>query len=265
LKNSRAFTLVELLVAMSVTSLIVVGMLRLFMDGSVLWQRQNEKLDTFREARAALQVMARDFAGVRPAAGAPSDFPVLALEHHPEAEEEDKVNHELYALSAIRNQGRSDLCAIGYFCAWDAGKNAFILRRQCTESTTTFALLKQALPAGSPMLGPQPMQTVFARPLAGEVQSVDDLASYIWDVKVEIPEGGTPAAPIPVPWPQGRFNRELPSWIEVRFKALGASAARKIAGSAVTRETWFQPDSNLYRTHILPGQQQFVTRIKLCR
>ena len=262
--NARqAFTLVEMLVALSITALIVVAMMRLFIDGSALWQRNDEKLDTFREARAALQMMARDFAGVRPQAETPDDFPLLALDYHPDTQPEDRVNQELYGLASVRNQGRNDLCAVGYYCGWDDIKSAFVLRRQFTESTTTFGLLQQALPAGAPLNGMQAFQKIYARNLPPGVQSIDDLASYVWDMKVEIPAAGDP--PQQLTWPQGKFNRELPSWVEVRFKALGTNAARKIAGKNVTRDIWFQPDSPLYHNLILPGAQQFVTRIKLCR
>jgi prepilin-type N-terminal cleavage/methylation domain-containing protein len=268
MKTRRAFSLVELLVALSVTAVIVVAMLRLFMDGTTLWQRNDEKLDTFREARAALQVMARDLAGLRPVppdapTDFPDDFPMLMLDHHPDSDAQDEGNQELYALAAIRNQGRSDLCAVGYYCAWDQTKKAYVLKRQFTESNKTFELLKDALPAGAPLNGTQAFKTIYSRSLASNVQSIDDLASYIWDVQVEIPEMGDP--PVQEDWPQGAFNRELPLWVEVRMKALGTNAGRKLAGQQITRDTWFQPESALYRNLILPGQQELVTRIKLCR
>ncbi len=271
MRNSRAFTLVELLVAMSVTSLLVVAMLRLFMDETSLWQKYDQKLDTFREARAAMQMMAKDFSGLRPAASAPTDFPMLALIAHPDTQPEDLVNEEIYGLPALRNQGANDLCAVGYYCVWVPAKNAFVLRRQCTESSTTFSLMQQALPVTSPLTGPLAFQTIFSRAQKmqdDKVLTIDDLATYIWDLKVVIPQTGTPPTGTPLQqlnWPQGNFSRELPAWVEIRFKALGVNAARRIAGSGVTRDTWFQPDSDLYRNLILPGQQQFVTRIKLCR
>jgi len=268
MKTSRAFTLIEMIVAISVTSLIVVAMMRLFMDETTLWQRYDQKLDTFREARAAMQMMARDFGGLRPESSAAADFPMLALAANPEGKPEDQANQEIYGLPAVRNKGDNDLCAIGYYCTWSDAKNAFVLRRQSTDSSTTFDLMTKALDVNSPTSGATAFGIIFSRdtkkyPALTNGQTIDDLASYIWDLKVVTPLTGNP--PTQLNWPQGYFGGELPPWVEISFKAVGVNAARKIAGSGVTRDTWFQPQSNLYRNLILPNEQQFVTRIKLCR
>ena len=271
MKNSRAFTLVEMIVAIGVTSLIIVAMMRLFMDETSLWQRYDQKLDTFREARAAMQMMARDFSGLRPESSAVSGstdptqrFPMLALVANPEGKPEDQVNQEIYGLPSVRNKGSNDICAVGYYCTWSDAKNAFILQRQFTDSSTTFGLLTNALDVNKPTFGAEAFGIIFTRDAKKNTGlTIDTLATYIWDLKVVTPETGTP--PMQLNWPQGYFDRELPPWVEVSFKALGVNAARKIAGTAVTRDTWFKTDSTLYRNLIQPNEQQFVTRIKLCR
>jgi len=269
-KPHRAFTLVEMVVAIAVTLALVVIMVQIFVSGSNLWTKNNERLDTFREARAALQMMARDLSGVNPVPGLPDQFPVLALQYHPSTAGEDKVNQEVYGLTSVSNSGKSDLCAVGYFCAWDANKSTFVLKRQFTESNTTFANLRQALPLASPMTGQGAFNVLFARPLnstaaanSTSTQSVDDMASYVWDLQFITPTTGNP--PQTVKWPQGYFWKEMPLWVEIRFKALGATAARKLEGSQITRDVWFSPDSDIYKRMILPNEQQFVTRVKLCR
>jgi len=287
-KRSNAFTLLEVMVAVSVTLVLVILMLRIFTEGSTAWQRNDEKLDTFREARAALQTMARDFSALSPlpraeptttpapGPGQPSqpnplsDFPLLYIDHYPETEDVDKVNQEIYGLIPTRNKGRSSLCAVGYYCVWDVNKHAFILRRQCTESNTTFNALKAVLSTIRPMNTTQAVETLFARGLDPDVQSIDDLATYIWDFQVKIAD--KPADPVTgtgaQPWPdtQKAFSRELPLWVEIRFKALGSNAARKIENQALlNRDVWFDPTSDQYQKLILPGEQEFVTRIKLCR
>src|SRR5438270_194203 len=64
--GERAFTLAELLIATGITAIIVV----LFgtMLGSLLntASRANQRIDAFREARAALQMMERDFSNLVP-------------------------------------------------------------------------------------------------------------------------------------------------------------------------------------------------------
>jgi prepilin-type N-terminal cleavage/methylation domain-containing protein len=295
--KQRGFTLVELIVGLSVTSVLVVLMLGVFNDSSIVWQRNDEKLDTFREARAALQVMSRDLASVAPIpktdatrdalgnlpADVLADFPVLALQPHPDGDPDDRVNEEIYALTSTPNLGTGNLCAVGYFCVWDSKKTAFALRRQFTNSDATFAYLARALtvPITTPQVnapaltGKAAFNALFARitdPDDPQVarQSIEDLATYIWDFRVLTPDQiddqeATATPPPPRPWPQGVYCRELPDWVEIRFKALGGNAVRKIEGRQITRETWLDPTSQEYRRFILPGEQQFITRVRLCR
>jgi type II secretory pathway pseudopilin PulG len=269
-RDDEAFTLVEIIVALAATSVLVVLMLRIFSDGSTIWQRNNEKLDTFREARAALQAMARDFSSLSPAGSAPDQFPVLTGDWHKDTKDEDRVNKEIYGLVSTRNAGRADWCAVGYYCEWDDTKKAFVLKRQFTESDETFKLLKiaaiaqQAIPSGQIFNGRPIFDAVFAR-----TQTIDDMASYVWDLQVEIPDPTD--ATKTAKWPWGSLNRPLPEWVEIRFKALGTNAARKMTGQNATREMWFAnsassgTDRKFYEHNILPGEQQFATRIKLCR
>ncbi|MEA3210327.1 MAG: hypothetical protein QOE70_3384 [Chthoniobacter sp.] len=103
MRKRRAFTLGEMLVALAVTSLLMVLMMRMFMDSTAIWQQNEERLDTFREARAALQLMARELATVNAVPHVPDQFPVLALRHHPTTTTPDQVNEEVYALASVPN------------------------------------------------------------------------------------------------------------------------------------------------------------------
>src|SRR5205814_5773216 len=72
--RERAFTLAELLIATGITAIIVV----LFgtMLGSLLntASRANQRIDAFREARAALQMIERDFSNLVPTQWNPDPF-----------------------------------------------------------------------------------------------------------------------------------------------------------------------------------------------
>jgi prepilin-type N-terminal cleavage/methylation domain-containing protein len=268
----RAFTLLELLVALGVTSVLVVLMFNVFMNGSTLWQKNEQQLDTFREARAAMQMITRDFSGLSAIPDAPDKFPILALRYHSDTAPEDEVNKEIYGIVPVRNPGQSSLCAVGYFCVWNTAKNAFVLRRQFTESNMTFENLKTCLPTGAPLSPTQAFDKLYARPTANSAQqTIDDIATYVYSFQVEWAEtnqsaqpGPTPPATVKLPWPQ-TFARELPAWVEIRFKALGSNAARKLAGQQIDRTTWSTPSSSAYQRLILPNEQEFVTRIKLSR
>src|SRR5437763_16880060 len=64
--RERAFTLAELLIATGITAIIVV--LLGTMLGSLLntASRSSQRIDPFREARAALQIIERDFSNLDP-------------------------------------------------------------------------------------------------------------------------------------------------------------------------------------------------------
>jgi type II secretory pathway component PulJ len=54
-----AFTLVELLIAISITLLIVVLLSRIFAGAADAWRSSDQRIDVFRDARA-LQIISRD-------------------------------------------------------------------------------------------------------------------------------------------------------------------------------------------------------------
>src|SRR5438874_11142132 len=72
--RERAFTLAELLIATGITAIIVV--LLGTMLGSLLntASRANQRIDAFREARAALQMMERDLSNLVPTQWNPDPF-----------------------------------------------------------------------------------------------------------------------------------------------------------------------------------------------
>ena len=261
--RNKAFTLVELLTAMAVTCLLVGVMLQVFSLGSSTWKRVDEKLDTFREARAAIQIMSRDFASISQVPGAPAGLSTLTLDWHPDTQMPDRVNQEAYLLTTSRNRGRSDLCAVGYFCTWDNEIGAFSLRRQFTDSDTSFAALQRAA-----LLKPAAALAVF--PLVhARSKELDTLAAYIWELQFLVPDHANPDQF--APWPAGFFARELPPWVEIRFKALGTQAARIVTSEGATRQHWFPgTGDHLDTSHkaffdrkILPQMQEFSTRVKL--
>lgn len=58
--HALAFTLVELLVAMSVTALVLVTLLQLFSQAMTAWNRENKRESSLREARSGLRLLADD-------------------------------------------------------------------------------------------------------------------------------------------------------------------------------------------------------------
>src|SRR2546430_3573445 len=79
----HAFTIVELLVASAITLGIVVLLGVIFGSITRTTSRANQRTDAFRDARAALQIMARDLAGLvrnqRDSTGVPVTLPSAYL------------------------------------------------------------------------------------------------------------------------------------------------------------------------------------------
>jgi len=65
-KKSPAFTLIELLVAMAVLSILLVVLLNVVQSAATLWRTTENRMETYREARAALQVISSDLANFLP-------------------------------------------------------------------------------------------------------------------------------------------------------------------------------------------------------
>ena len=240
---ATAFTLVELLVAMVVTLLLVVVLAQVFNGTATTWRHSEAQVDAYREARGALQLMARDLSATLEAsyaqAGGGADpatavtvgplVPTLVLQHNPNSAEvktypDGPNNEEVYCLTNIPNSGTSSpgLCAVGYFCAWMPDKDpsiqpsqaphAYALMRQSLDSNGTFQRLKLSGGGSTPMV----FTSLFSQ--AGTPQaSVTQLAAYVWDLRFRIdtdlsetntPDGNATASPGPIdhssPFPPGR-------------------------------------------------------------
>ena len=62
--KSRAFTLIELMVAAAITTLLLLGMTGIFDQAMKAWRLSSRRGDAEREIRAALGTLQRDLGGV---------------------------------------------------------------------------------------------------------------------------------------------------------------------------------------------------------
>src|SRR5947207_5833094 len=157
--SEGGFTLAELLIATGITAIIVV--LLGTMLGSLLntASRANQRIDAFREARAALQMIERDFSNLVPTqwniqtspVPTPTPSPItrpaayFALENI--YTDPAVGNQQIYGLVAVKAAGSptpsvGDVCAVGYYCRWEG--NRYTLRRFFRDSAHTFGVLQNA-------------------------------------------------------------------------------------------------------------------------
>ena len=142
-KKSPAFSLLELLVAVSVLSILLVILLNIVQGATNLWRTSENKVEAYREARAALQVMSSDLKNILPSTNlaffrtnltsSPS-FGFLAT---------------LPLSSQNPGSSLSDVCTVGYFLAYSnkspvagaTGRQSYNLYRYFLESNETFVNL----------------------------------------------------------------------------------------------------------------------------
>lgn len=138
-RGSRAFTLVELLIAVALVALLSVFLFSILDATSKLWKDNEARVDSYREARAALNFMARELAALHTSSiGAAVTF-LLDPEDGTGNGQIDQSSilvdpawaSRLFFLATLPADAqdpaanRSDLCTIGYYLAYTKDKTAF--------------------------------------------------------------------------------------------------------------------------------------------
>ena len=273
-RDHGGFTLAELLVATGVTAgmVLMLG----WMLGSLMSSAShaNERVDAFRDARAALQMMERDLRNLVRTQWNPDPFTnqILApcasslvlttavtvpaayfaldnLYADPAA-----GNQQLYALIADTTSGSSgDVCAVGYYCRWDDQLHAYTLRRFFRNSTATFAVMRAAgsYAADTALYTPGPSDPV--------------LAAYVWNFKVTTYDAnGTVITTYPcICDGSATAARMLPAAVEISFNAMSPQAARTVMSVSSSANDWMDSTTQNYQRLILPHTYQFRSRINL--
>jgi type II secretory pathway pseudopilin PulG len=274
-ESIRGFTLVELLIATGITVLMVV-MLG-WMLGSVMRaaSRATERVDAFRDARAAMQMIERDLRNLVRDQWSPDPFATPTSPCQPSAAPTTRVtlpaayfalksiyadpatagnpNHQLYALVADQTTPSSgDVCAVGYYCRWDDQMHAYSLRRFFRR----FSL------ADMQAWGTYAGESVLYNP-TGDDQV---LAAYVWNFKVTIYDAaGQRYTTYPCVCDQ--FSADvnqpapimLPAALEISFNAMSPQAARAVMSVTSDPNVWMNMDPNLIKPHAY----EFRSRINL--
>src|SRR6266566_1139367 len=234
-RSRAAFTLVELLIATGITVAMVL-MLGLML-GSLMSSASHatERVDAFRDARAALQTIERDLRNlvrtqwdVRTSPiPTPTPVPItraaayFALKDiYADPATAGNHNQQLYALVAAKTTASSgDVCAVGYYCQWDNQLHAYSLRRFSRNSTDTFTVLQNAV-------GGYAADSVLYAPAASDAV----LAAYIWNFKVTMyNSAGTVINTYPyICDPNATTPNPLPAAVEISFNAMSPQAARTV-------------------------------------
>lgn len=152
-KKAGAFTLLELLVAMAVLAVLLAILLSIVSGASTLWRESESRVDSFREARAALNLVTADLASLY-ASSDPKFISVATKDADigklVKTAADDEIGSALFFITALPEAAQdpdlneSDLCAVGYFVAFNKAsasinaKNSYNLYRYFISSNETF-------------------------------------------------------------------------------------------------------------------------------
>jgi type II secretory pathway pseudopilin PulG len=258
-RRNGAFTIVELLIASTITVIIVVMLGTMFGSLSSTSLRSNQRIDAFRDARAALQMMQRDLAGVvkgqwdtRVAPPTPVTRPAAYLALTDRYADPAAGNQQVFALIATKNNGPSDVCSVGYYCRWDTNRQAYSLHRFFRNSAATYsALIGNA--------------TYISDADLYQPGATDDLlASYVWDLRIAAYDSA--GAPLGYPYVSDSTATApavAPASLTISFKAMSSNAARAAVAAGITPNIWMDETDGDYQRLIQPHVYRFSSQIKL--
>jgi GxxExxY protein len=243
-KNSPAFSLLEVLVAISVLSILLVILLNIVQSATSLWRGAENKIEAYREARAALQVLSSDLKNILPTTN--SDFFRTNLTNSP--------NIGFLAALPISSQdttsSKSDICAVGYFLAYDNkspiagdnGRQSFNLYRFFLDSNETFAKLTNNA------------QTV----LNLDPERLEILARNVIEFKASyFATDGTNF----LQWTPSK-NSPMPHLVEIKITSVNNERTMRFSPRNAESE-WTEFSTNTNSSDYLKNTKTFTTRIKL--
>jgi type II secretory pathway pseudopilin PulG len=256
------FTIVELLVAAAITVVIVVMLGTMFGSMIKTSSRANQRVDAFRDARAALQMMKRDLANLVKAQ--PSAYFAMSDVYTGDPNTSTAKNRQLYALCALANKPvgvvtgvEGDLCVVGYYCRWDTDR--YTLRRHFRDSKATLDAF-QANGPGKYMAPTNP--AIPAASLYIPAANDDILATNVWNLQITAYKSdGTVIAPNYPLVIDSAGTVALPAAIEISFNAMSSEAARTIRSVSTSADDWMNTASGNNQRLVAPNAYEFRTRI----
>jgi hypothetical protein len=244
-----------------------------------------ERVDAFRDARAALQMIERDmrnlvrtqwnpdpFSSPTPTPGTsqPVTRPAayFALDkvwqdpNDPYTANNPSPNYQLFGLIADQTTPSSgDVCAVGYYCRWDDQLHAYTLRRFFRGPAETLTVMRGG---GGSYVADARLYTPCPRASCTPPDPV--LAAYVWNFKVTMYDANGAVIDTSqvgnYPYvcdPSATTPKPLPAAIEISFNAMSPQAARTVMSVTSDPSVWINMDPSLVKPHAY----EFRSRINL--
>jgi len=248
-KKSSAFSILELLVAVSVLSILLVVLLNIVQGATSLWRGSENKVEAYREARAALQVISSDLRNIL--ASTNTNFFRTNISGYP-----NPTNLTFLAtlpLSSQNTNSLGDVCTVGYFLKYDnkspvagaSGRQSYNLYRYFVESNETFANLT----ANSTT----PLTTSF------DTNHCEILARNVvgFNATYSVTNGSGGLAP----WTQNATTA-MPNILEIKITAVNNERTMRFGARNADAE-WKDFSANTNSPDYQKNTKTFTTRINL--
>jgi len=242
-RSAPAFSLVELLVSMTILTTLMVLLFGFFEQATRAWQNSEKKVDAFREARAALYFLKRDLEGLLVDASIPffqSDDPsAFSPIIYSGPGGTPTANGDLLFFISSQSfdaqdsaRGKSDLCAVGYYPVYDrdsaamGNRRSYRLLRYFKSSDDTWengsAGLKVFL---TTVQSGTPDYAVLFPPAQGTADRDEVIARNVVNFKVQpLDENYQPL----LATNGNRFNTK-PAFFDISLTALNQETAQKLS------------------------------------
>jgi prepilin-type N-terminal cleavage/methylation domain-containing protein len=252
-RRGFGFTLIELLVAMAVMAVLVVLLFGMVDSATKLWRENENRVDSYREARAALAVMTSDLRSILVSTNE-SFFSTNVLGSNPTGATNGLFFLSSLPLAAQPPNNRGGLCTVGYFRGWEKqtayfggassgdkiSREAFHVFRSVYGSDLTYSNLNQALPTPLVNLAAANVPEVLAR----NICSLEFLC-YVTN------SAGTYKRWVYKP------EEPLPQMIEIRMVAINDETAKALDGE---KSRWTTNDPLVAK-----NMRTFVSRVEIPR
>ena len=263
--KKSAFTLLELMVAMAVMSILLVLLLNMVDSGARLWRVNENRVDSYREARAALGIMSRDLQNALAATNTAGQFLLNATAFTNLAAAGNLVSATnpgaaLFFLAALPAKAqdaasnKSDVCQIGYFMAFGKSSsasnspvNTMNIYRYVLSSDPTFNRLTTLPLFPSDLSALDPRVELLAR-------NVTRFTARAYTLTNNSLTDFSASAATP-----------LPDLVEISVSAVNQEAGKKLGNSPADFSAWTSTNAASYTAIVAPVEQTFTTRIKLNR
>jgi prepilin-type N-terminal cleavage/methylation domain-containing protein len=258
-RNRKAFTMLELLVAMALLTILVVMLFGMVDAATKLWRENENNVDAYREARAALNVITDDLKGL--IASTNTNF--FATNFVGIAPTDAAVNKSsLFFLtpfpsSAQPTNNRSDIGAVGYYLRWTKQNSGFGTTDAGDTITTNGFHLFRAIYSGDLVFsnvanGLSPLQDLAQHGKTTNAPEPEILARNICDFHILCYQ--TNASGNLQTWAYSAAN-PVPQMIAVQITAISDQLAKKLSG---VQSRWTTNDAQVAK-----DMRTFISRVPI--